>query len=41
MREVNIKVEARGLGHVEGNRGQNWVVNQVLFADDKALVANP
>ena len=40
VREVNIKVGERGLGLIEGDRGQNWVVNQVLFADDTALVAD-
>ena len=40
VREVNTKVGERGLGLIEDIRGQNWVVNQVLFADDTALVAD-
>ena len=40
VREVNIRVGERGLGLIEGDGGQNWVINQVLFADDTALVAD-
>ena len=39
VREVNTRVGERGLS-LTGERGQNWVVNQVLFADDTALVAD-
>ena len=40
VREVNIRVGERGLGLIEGNGEQEWVINQVLFADDTALVAD-
>ena len=40
MREVNIRVGERGLGLIEGNGEQELVINQVLFTDDTALVAN-
>ena len=37
VREVNARVGERGLGLSEGDRGQNWIVNQVLFADNTVL----
>ena len=40
VREVNIRVGERGLGLIEGNGEQELVINQVLFTDDTALVAN-
>ena len=40
VREVNIRLGERGLGFIEGNGEQEWVINQVLFADDTALVAD-
>ena len=40
VREVNIKVGESGLGLMEGNGGPEWKINQVLFADDTALVAD-
>ena len=40
VREINARLGERGLGLIEGNGGRNWVLNQVLFADDTALVAD-
>ena len=40
VREVNIRVGETGLGLIEGNGEQEWKINQVLFADDTALVAD-
>ena len=40
VREVNMRVLGRGLSLV-GAEGREWKVNQLLFADDTALVADP
>ena len=40
VREVKARIGDRGLGLVERENGQNWTINQVLFADDTALVAD-
>ena len=40
VREVNIRVGETGLGLIEGNKEQEWKINQVLFTDDTALVAD-
>ena len=39
VREVNARVLGRGLELVDGSGG-SWEVNQLLFADDTALVAD-
>ena len=39
VREVNASVLGRGLGLVS-EEGEEWCVNQLLFADDTALVAD-
>ena len=40
VREVKARIGDRGLGLVEGGNRQNWTINQILFADDTALVAD-
>ena len=40
VREINARLGERGLGLIEGGGGRNWIINQVLFADDTALVAD-
>ena len=39
VREVNAKVQGAGLPLVDGS-GREWRINQLLFADDTALVAD-
>ena len=36
-----MRVGERGIGLIEGNGGQDWIINQVLFADNTALVTDP
>ena len=40
VREVKARIGDRGLGLLEGVNRQNWTINQLLFADDTALVAD-
>ena len=39
VREINARLEGRGLGLIGDDR-QPWKLNQILFADDTALVAD-
>ena len=38
VREVKARIGDKGLGLAEGGNRQNWTINQILFADDTALV---
>ena len=40
VREVNARVLGRGLKLVDGNENE-WELNQLLFADDTVVVADP